>query len=278
MRNQIKLLFPPLVGRALQQFFLYIRGVIYSGSTYYCAYCDKWYRKFLTGGFDHDVIKKMKIIGAGRRSNMVCPRCKSTDRDRLIHALLTNEHFHLLPAHIILHIAPEPALGKWLDKLQKNNNHVYIAGVKYFDGLYYSPRTILLDILEIPFPDNHFDLIICNHVLEHIEDDTKAINELLRVLKPNGNAILQVPWSPLLETAYEDKNLFSREEREKHFGQFDHVRLYGKDFPFKLQRAGCTVSCIHIQQLQLDTHYLASIAANPKEVIFVVTKTEMENG
>jgi ubiquinone/menaquinone biosynthesis C-methylase UbiE len=96
-----------------------------------------------------------------------------------------------------------------------------------------------MDIHKIPFADNSFDLILCNHVLEHVEDDIKAMSEINRVLKPHGFGIMQVPFfSPLLETTYEDKTITLPKEREKAFGQDDHVRMYGKDYLKRIEKSG----------------------------------------
>lgn len=218
----------------------------------------------------------MQIIGAGRRESMVCPGCASTDRERLIYLLITNPENKFLPAKSILHIAPEPALSSWIRHNQKNDNLQYIEGVKYHEGFYYSPNIILMDILNISYPDNYFDLIICNHVLEHIEQDRTAMKELLRVLKPGGKAILQVPWSPILDKTIEDNTVITPSEREKYFGQFDHVRLYGNDYIERLKEAGFHVSVMDVKNLMKEVNYLNSIALNPKEVIFVGTKQVLE--
>ena len=95
-----------------------------------------------------------------------------------------------------------------------------------------------MDVTKLPFPKDEFDWVICNHVLEHIEEDQKAMSELYRVLKTGGCALLQVPISRKLEITYEDFNIQSPEEREKHFGQNDHVRVYGNDYPKRLKSAG----------------------------------------
>ena len=97
---------------------------------------------------------------------------------------------------------------------------------------------VKLDIQDMPFPEGEFDMIICNHVLEHVPDDRKAIREIFRVLKKGGSAILQVPTSYTMEQTYEDPSITSSAEREKHFRQKDHYRLYGKDYLLRLTEAG----------------------------------------
>lgn len=106
----------------------------------------------------------------------------------------------------------------------------------------YSPIVdVKANILDLPFEDDSFDIILCNHVLEHIEDDTKAISELYRVLKPGGMGIFQIPQDLSLEKTYEDFNITSAEERKEHFGQYDHVRVYGKDYFDRLRKVGFKV-------------------------------------
>ena len=94
------------------------------------------------------------------------------------------------------------------------------------------------DILDLPFEDESFDVIFCNHVLEHIEDDRKAMSELYRVMKKGGWGIFQVPMKNSLEKSYEDFSIKDPKERQKHFGQYDHVRWYGMDYFERLKNAG----------------------------------------
>lgn len=130
---------------------------------------------------------------------------------------------------------------------------------------------IRADITDIPFEDNYFDAILCNHVLEHVPDDHKAMNELYRVLKPSGWATMQVPIKLSLDNTYEDFSIDTPEGREKAFGQKDHVRLYGKDYPQKLFKAGFTVD-------ENDFVSTFSVAEQkrfgyaPKEIIYHCTK------
>lgn len=98
---------------------------------------------------------------------------------------------------------------------------------------------VKMDIHEMPFEDNHFDVVLCNHVLEHVTDDMKAMREIYRVLKPGGWALMQVPFfSPVPDTTFEDNTITDSKERERLFGQDDHVRKYGKDYPNRINQSG----------------------------------------
>ncbi len=133
----------------------------------------------------------------------------------------------------LLHLAPEKPL---MDLFIKQNNIDYLTA-----DLNPEQVMVKMDITAIQYPDNIFDAILCNHVLEHIPDDRKAMRELYRVLKPGGWAILQVPVSKILEQTYDDITITSPQDREKYFGQKDHVRIYGKDYTQRLKEAGFTV-------------------------------------
>lgn len=130
-------------------------------------------------------------------------------------------------------MAPEQC---FLDIFKKMEN------LNYTTADLYSPIVdVKANILELPFQDNSFDVVFCNHVLEHIEDDSKAMSELFRVMKPGGFGIFQVPQELNRAHTYEDFSITEPEERAKEFGQYDHVRIYGKDYFERLRKAGFTV-------------------------------------
>ncbi|MCB9046836.1 MAG: methyltransferase domain-containing protein [Chitinophagales bacterium] len=160
------------------------------------------------------------------RPNALCPQCGSLERTRLIWHFI--EQLQLITNNTkLLHIAPEKCLYDiFSKKLGKN----YIPADKFEEVYTYPKGTVHMDITDINMEDETVDAIICIHVLEHIKDDQKAIAELYRVLKKGGFAILQVPYEKGRATTYEDPSITSQEERRKHFGQFDHVRIYGTDF------------------------------------------------
>ena len=269
MKEIISKLVPERLSRFIKEVVLVFRKFYYKGSSYYCPVCDNSFRHLLTGGFDLPVIKEKEIIGAGRRPNIICPYCQSTDRDRLVYLYMDNKldifHYKLK----VLHIAPEPALYKFLRR-RKNLN--YLTGTKYSEGIYFHKDIESIDLLDLPFKDGEFDLFISNHVLEHINDDAKAMSEIYRVIKDNGIAILQVPISHKIESTYEDSSITSEKMREEHFGQFDHVRIYGKDYVTRLENAGFKVDPYSAFDDHSNKHKLEKVVLNPKEKLFVTHK------
>jgi predicted SAM-dependent methyltransferase len=206
--------------------------IIYWGTANKCPICRSNIRLLKPFGYDLPVIYEKQITGAGYRHAM-CPVCRSSDRTRLLFLFLKSRTKLFTQPVKLLHIAPEKPLT---DIFIKHNNINYLSA-----DLNPENAMIKMDITNIQFPDNSFDAILCNHVLEHIPDDRKAMAELLRVLRPAGWAILQVPVSKVLEKTHEDFTITSPQEREKHFGQKDHVRIYGKDYISRLKEAGFTV-------------------------------------
>jgi len=131
---------------------------------------------------------------------------------------------------------------------------------------------VKMDIHEVPFGDNTFDVIFCNHVMEHVQDDIKAMSELRRVMKPTGWAVVQVPFFyPLKEETFEDSAITGSRDREKAFGQDDHVRMYGRDYPERLREAGFTVREDNFVQ-SLSAKDIERFVLPPEEVIFYCTK------
>jgi SAM-dependent methyltransferase len=242
-----------------------IKKALYSGTTYQCPICQFKCKDWGYSGVDVAVNKELEIIGAGRRKN-ICVGCGSNDRERLVYVFLQDR----IPTSTwnqlrILHIAPEWHLSQWIAQQEPKT---YVKGDRHMAGYQYDDTVQHMDITALPFPDGQFDWVICNHVLEHIEEDQKAMSELYRVLKTGGCALLQVPISRKLEITYEDFNIQSPEEREKHFGQNDHVRVYGNDYPKRLKSAGFEVEEI------IPTPSQKKFGLNPKEVVFICNKKQ----
>jgi len=200
---------------------LKVLGLFYRGQDVTCPVCSKSFRKFLPYG------------RINPRENALCPNCLSLERHRLMWLYLKERTVFFKNGLHVLHIAPEACFIKRFER---------IHGEKYITADIESPLAkVKMDIHQIPFEQNTFDVVLCNHVLEHVRDDIKAMNEIHRVLKPQGFAILQVPFfNPVPDTTFEDSTITDRQEREKIFGQDDHVRKYGRDYTQRIKRAGLT--------------------------------------
>lgn len=206
----------------LSYFFRIFTPVLYKGNNVECPVCEKKFRTFLPYGY------------VNQRKNVLCPYDLTLERHRLMWYYLKNESdFFVSPKIDVLHIAPEQCFYK-LFRNQKNLN--------YLTGDLESPLADLhFDLHNIPLEDNKFDVVFCNHVLEHVEDAKKCMSELYRVMKKGGYGIFQVPQDFSREKTYEDPNITSPADREKHFWQYDHVRLFGMDYPDWLKSVGFNI-------------------------------------
>jgi SAM-dependent methyltransferase len=194
------------------------------GNTYTDPIDGKSYRKFLPYGY------------AKVRENVLAPGTLSLERHRLFWLYLKNETTFFSAPLRVLHFAPEQA---FVQKFKKQKNLTYTT-----TDLNSPIADVKADICDLPFKDNSFDFIICNHVLEHIPDDTKAMQELYRVLAPLGTAIVQVPYDAKRAITYEDDTITDQSERTRIFGQYDHLRVYGMDYFKKLSSIGFDVNAL----------------------------------
>ncbi len=209
----------------------------YAGDRYQCPFCESQLSLMKPFGFDFPVLKEKEIIGGGRRENALCPVCGSFDRERLLYLFLLYRTDLFKGEKKVLHVAPEKHVA---EILYRENTIDYLTA-----DLLAEEVMVKMDITKIQYPDQTFDVVICNHVLEHVPDDLKAMKEIHRVLKEDGWAVLQVPFSPVLKETYEDSRLTTEEERSNAFGQPDHVRIYGKDYKDRLKKAGFKVREFH---------------------------------
>lgn len=190
----------------------------YSGSRFSDPIDGSSYRKFLSYGYDN------------LRENALCPGTLSLERHRLLWLYLERETSFLSDSIKVLHVAPEQVFYQKF----KSFSHW-----KYTTTDLHSPLAdVKADICALPFKDNSYDLILCNHVLEHIPNDFKAMSELYRVLKKGGTLVAQVPLDENRTATFEDDSIIDRKERTKVFGQYDHVRVYGTDFYSRLDNIG----------------------------------------
>lgn len=208
------------------------------------------YRKFLPYGYQN------------LRQNALCPGTLSLERHRLLWLYLDRKTSFLTDSIRVLHVAPEQVFYK---KFKSFSHWDYTT-----TDLHSPLADVKADICALPFEDNSYDLILCNHVLEHIPNDLKAMRELYRVLKPRGTAILQVPLEEDRENTFEDDSITDQQERTRIFGQYDHVRVYGQDYYNRLQKAGFKVT--PVDYIKEVTEGDIKRFALPTERIPVVTK------
>ncbi|OJV14438.1 MAG: SAM-dependent methyltransferase [Dyadobacter sp. 50-39] len=198
-------------------------SIFYIGHQVECPVCNSKYRKFLPYGRN-----------TSSRENALCPSCLSLERHRLM-ALYMKRKTNFYTANLkVLHVAPEYC---FIDRFEQMKNLDYItADIE-------SPLAkVKMDIHQIPFPENTFDVAICNHVMEHVDDYILAMSELYRVLKPGGWALIQSPQDMKYEVTYEDPTITDPKEREIHFLQNDHLRLFGRNYGRELEKGGFKVT------------------------------------
>lgn len=229
-----------------------VLAAFYAGDRYEDPIDGRSYRKMLPYGYE-----------GRQRENALAPASLSLERHRLLWLYLKQETDFFTAPHKMLHVAPEQCFyGRF-------------RGMKNLDYLTAdldSPiADVKMDIHDIQYPDNSFDVIFCNHVLEHVRDDIQCMSELCRVLTPGGLAIMQVPLDRDLETTIEDPDLEDPEERKRRFGQYDHVRLHGRDYAGRLQKAGFKVTPVDYSQ-KLTPEQFDRYRLPEGEILYVCTK------
>ena len=194
------------------------------GNTYTDPIDGRSFRKFLPYGYENP------------RENVLSPSTLSLERHRLLWLFLQQETNLFTNNLKVLHFAPEQAFYKRFRSL---------PNLEYVTTDLNSPLAdVKADICNLPFEEGEFDVILCNHVLEHIPNDTQAMKELFRVMKPGGWGIFQVPQDPRREKTFEDHSITDKKERAQIFGQYDHVRIYGMDYFERLRNIGFTVEAV----------------------------------
>src|SRR5690606_24232678 len=198
-----------------------------------------------------------------QRNNVLSPSTLSLERHRLLWLYLKNETDFFSAPEKVLHFAPEQAFYKRFRKMKH---------LEYITTDLTSPLAdVKADICDLPFKDDEFDIILCNHVLEHIPDDHKAMQELYRIMKPGGYGIFQIPQDLSREKTFEDDSITDKKERAKIFGQYDHVRVYGRDYFDKLRSIGFKVEEVNYTDTLSDAD-VARFCLAKGEIIPVVRK------
>lgn len=241
----------PLLIR-LSYIFKFFAPYLYKGNKVECPVCERKFRKFLSYGSD-----------IAHRENVLCPYDLTLERHRLMWLYLKNESNFFTADLKVLHIAPEQC---FYSKFKKQKN------IEYLTGDLVSPLADMhFDLHHIPLENNRFDVVFCNHVLEHVDDALQCMKEIYRVMKPGGWAIMQVPMDYTRAETYEDKTITSPEEREKHFWQKDHVRLFGMDYPKWLENAGFTVQEYNIND-KFDSTFIDRNRLIKEEMLYIAQK------
>lgn len=223
----------------------WVRPIIawwYKGNKYEDPIDGKTFSSFLPYGYENV------------RENVLSPSTLSLERHRLLWLYLNRELQVFTKPLKLLHFAPEQCFYK---RFRNSDN------IDYTTTDIESPLAdVQADICELPFEDNQYDLILCNHVLEHITNDTKAMQELYRVLKPGGTAVLQIPLDMNRKETFEDDSITDPKQRAQIFGQYDHVRVYGMDYFNKLESIGFKVEAVDytttLSSKEIDRYRLAA--------------------
>lgn len=224
----------------------------YGGNTFEDPIDGRTYKKLLPYGYK-----------GRQRENALAPATLSLERHRLLWLYLKRDSDFFTAPHKMLHVAPEQCFyGRF--RQMKN--------LDYLTADIDSPLAdVKMDIHDIQYPDDSFDVILCNHVLEHVDDDQQCMRELRRVLKPGGLAIMQVPFDRKIAKTDEDPSITDPEERIRRFGQYDHVRIYGPDYKDRLENAGFTVTVVDYQS-QMPAEEYKRYALMPGEKLYVCSK------
>ncbi|NBB21108.1 methyltransferase domain-containing protein [Runella sp. CRIBMP] len=235
----------------VSHFGVKVLSVFYRGKGVECSVCGSEFRKFLP-------------YGRSGRDNALCPSCLSLERHRLMYLYLQRKTPFFKANLKLLHVAPEYC---FIDRFEKMKNLDYItADIE-------SPLAkVKMDIHQIPFEANTFDVTFCNHVMEHVDDDIKAMSELHRVLKPGGWAIIQSPQDWSRAETFEDPTITDPKEREKHYWQDDHLRLFGRDYGKRLEKAGFRVTEDRFVMNELSPEEVKRFALPANEVIYFCQK------
>ena len=230
MKHLIKLilnLIPRPVLQRVAEWIVPVVGLLYLGKGKQCPLCGCQRRKFLPYGY------------VTSRENALCPNCLSLERHRLLWLWLVRESdigrgAMALPK--MLHIAPEVALMRKFRKMYASTPDRYVTA-----DLESPLADMHFDVQQIPLEEESFDAIICNHIMEHVEDDGKALRELYRIMRRGGWGVILSPVELEREKTFEDDTITDPAERTRIFGQYDHRRIYGRDYAARLREAGFEV-------------------------------------
>ncbi len=238
----------------MAQWVVPLMGLLYLGRGKVCPICGCERRRFLPYGY------------VSSRENALCPNCLSLERHRLLWLYLSRETTLKTQKPKLLHIAPEVSIMNKFRSIYKDFPKRYITADLE------SPLAHLhFDVQAIPLDDSFAEVVICNHIMEHVEDDLRAMSEIYRIMKPGGWGIILSPIDPERLTTFEDDSITDPAERTRIFGQYDHRRIYGRDYADRLRSVGFEVEEITPSQIVDDEEY--GLFALTCETIFKVVKS-----
>jgi SAM-dependent methyltransferase len=250
LRNRVRQALPPRMTASLRRALMAFRSFRARGDAVWCPVCERSFGRFLP---------------YNEREFAMCPGCGCLERHRLLWLFLDREADLFSKQLRLLHIAPEPQLKH---RLQAKANLDYISG-DLFD-----PEAMLkIDVTNINLPDASFDAVICSHVMEHVADDGKAMRELLRIVRPGGWGILDAPVDWSREDTFEDWTVTEPKDRERVFGQWDHVRIYGRTYPDLLAGAGWEVNLDPIS-LEIEEERRMGLRTKMDRIYFCVKPSQ----
>lgn len=209
---------------------------------YLCPCCGTYLSHFVDGEFTNNHERYNPERYKGIDQEVICPVCRALPRHRILVSWMS-ERIELLSDSNILYFAQEKSVKKWC-----NRNHI-----KCTTADLYNKADLKIDIEDTCLEDSSYDIIVCNHVLEHVSDYKKALNELHRIIKPTGMVIISFPVDLTLRTVYEDSTITSEADCIKHFGQNDHRRIFGRDSKELLESYGFIVSDISAKTCSCDS-------------------------
>ena len=229
-------------------------GLLYVGRGRECPVCGTKRRKFLPYGY------------VTSRDNALCPNCLSLERHRLLWLWLQRESDLFERRPRLLHVAPEVCLMRHLRKAYKGHEEDYVTA-----DLESPLADLHFDIQHIPLADESFDVVFCNHIMEHVEDDLQAMREIHRVMRRGeGWGVILSPVELEREKTFEDDSITDPEERTRIFGQYDHRRVYGRDYADRLREAGFEVE--NLDYAAILTAEERERYALPKDHLYIVRK------
>lgn len=227
----------------------------------FCNICNRDVFFIESAGKDSSFTRKNIVIDLGKRRHAVCPYCGSYDRFRWLWYLIEKKKI-IQESDSVLHFAPELGIDKVIRLYCKN----YVSG-----DISVGRADEIIDITDIQYKDETFDVVLACQILEHIPDEARAIREIKRVIKKNGKLIISVPIAINLEHMYEDCKTKTNKERLAKFGQEDHVRIYGKDFKTHFEKFGLNVTVYTPREL-LEKEEIKKMGLIENDIIMVCTR------